>query len=257
VIARVAFVCWVSLAGVGCAPARRAETTALLRAARAAEGAEPAGAVPIAEDPFVADLGALAVAAGASEAARSADPAVDGIPEAESAVRSSLRREARGDVSTTFVRRIAVRVAAPPPRLLAQILAVEAEKAALEADEAEDLPAPAAGVRALRVALLDVGQKPFRADYRWAFTVRTARRADGTVLVRYELAADPRTERVSLFTGVGALVPDGEGTRWVEAFAVGSPSSVPFFLRGAARAEVDRVFARRARGLAARAAAAR
>ena len=79
---------------------------------------------------------------------------------------------------------------------------------------------------------------------------RSKTRPDGAVLVRYEMATDPRTERVSLFQGAGALVPDGDGTRWVEALAVGSPSSPPFFLKGKVRAEVDKVFARRARRLA-------
>lgn len=244
---RAAFALTAAVVGASaCAPARRAETVALLRAERAAEG-EAAPLVPIAQDPFVADLGALADALTPPGVA-GAEPAVDAIPEAEALVRGWARR--RGDVSATFVRRIAARVEGPPARLLERILSLEAEKAALEADEAEDLPAPAAGVHAMRVGLLGMGQNPFRSDYRWAFTVRSSSRPDGAILVRYELLADPRTERVSLFTGVGALVPDGDATRWVEVFAVGSPSSVPFFLKGAARAEVDRIFARRARRLA-------
>jgi hypothetical protein len=249
----------LAVLAAGCAPARRAETAAFVRAVRATErpaGDAPAAVAPgsLALDPFLADLPGLAAAAASPDAVAGEDPAVDGLPAEDAALRARIKKDGRGDVSTTFVRRIAVRVAASPARVLREILDVASEKAGLEADEADDLGAPAAGARSMRVALLNLGQKPFQADYRWAFTVRSAVRPDGTILVRYDGAADARAERVSLFLGAGTLVPDGGGTRWVEAFALGSPSSVPFFLKGRARAEVDKVFARRARRLAALAA---
>jgi hypothetical protein len=216
--------------------------------ARAPEAVAPA--VSLADDPFVADLPGLAAAAGVFSAVAGESPAVDALGEVETALRLRFRKEGRADVSTIFARRISIRVDAPPRRLLEAILDVEAEKAALEADEAEDLGAPAPGARTMRVALLRMGQRPFQADYRWAFTARSSPRADGSLVVRYDLKPDSKTERVSLFSGVGTLIPDGDGTRWVEAFAVGSPSSVPFFLKGKARAELDKVLARRARNLA-------
>ena len=65
------------------------------------------------------------------------------------------------------------------------------------------------------------------------------------------MVPDPVPERVSLVVGVAVCAPDGDGTRVTEVLAIGSSVSTPFFLKGKARAAVDRILSQRANRLAA------
>jgi hypothetical protein len=98
--------------------------------------------------------------------------------------------------------------------------------------------------------LLDMGEKPFTYDFRFALEARREARPGGRLLVRYDLLAAPAPERVSLVFGAAVLEPDGTGTRVSEVLAIGSPVTTPFFLKGKARAAVERILSTRANRLA-------
>ena len=227
-----------------CTAARRGEFGAAAGAARGAEAqwldAEPIGL--IVRRAVDAWRTGQPVEAQAVRAIR--------LPEAEQHLREALKAEGARGVSSLFVLALSVRVAAPPPRAAAHLLDVAEERAAVASDEAKDPTEDAAGLCRMRLAMLNMGQGPFRFDFRWTVATSLRPLEGGRLEVRYDLAGDPPPERVSLFHGIAVLEPDGQGSRWTEVLAIGSPITPPPFLVGAARAEVERIMTRRAQKMA-------
>ena len=172
------------------------------------------------------------------------------LPEAEDHLREALRAEGRRGVSSLYVLAFSVRVAAPPARAASRLLDVAEERAAIGADEAHDPSEDAGGLCRMRLAMLNMGRGPFRFDFRWTVATSLRPLEGGRFEVRYDLAGEPPPERVSLFHGIAVLEPEGAGSRWTEALAIGSPVTPPPFLVGAARAEVERIMTRRAQKMA-------
>jgi hypothetical protein len=173
----------------------------------------------------------------------------------EPAFRRVLPSVGLADAGALYVHGWSVRVAAPPARCAEVLLDLEAEKAALSADEAEVLGERTTrdGLRRVaRLGLLDMGEGLFKFDFRWTFAGTSRRRADGVVLVRYDFVRGDRPQRVAAFSGVAVIAPDGAGSRVTEILAVGSTVSPPFFLKGKARDAVADILTKRARRLAER-----
>jgi hypothetical protein len=236
-----------------CSPAVRRGAAPALAAAFATDRARPAPSPT--EDPFLEGLPLLAAAAaerrGAPPDAADA-PRAERLPQVEAELRAALR--ARGTrLTALFVRATSVVVPAAPGRVAAFLADAAAEGASLGADEAEDVGPDADGGRRLRVALLGLGEAPFKADARWAFSVASRTRPDGVVLVRYDVLDDPPPQKITVFVGVAVLETVPGGTRWTEILAVGTPSFVPFFLVGKAHEEATRLLVRRVERLAAKA----
>jgi hypothetical protein len=148
-----------------------------------------------------------------------------------------------------------VRLAAKPAAVADLLLDVPAEKAALGAEEAVARDAHVAGRDEVRVAsmgLLRKGEGPFKYDFRWTWRGTRHDRADGSVLVRYDLLGEPAPERVGAFEGVALVEPDGDGSRWTEVLVLGARIALPFFLKGKARDGVASFLSTRASRMAER-----
>jgi hypothetical protein len=84
-----------------------------------------------------------------------------------------------------------------------------------------------------RVEMLRMGFGPMRYDLR--FTVVFERRdlPDGRVMLRYDLAGDPRPEHVTLYRGGCIIEPTAAGSRVTEIVILGTDIKVPvFFAKG-------------------------
>ena len=171
--------------------------------------------------------------------------------ESEDRLKYALRSTGRRDDSSLFLHAFAVHVEAPPSRVAERLLEATAERAALDADEAEELSQGAGTSRRMRLAMLRMGEVPFRYDFRWTLVASRRGLEGGAIEVRYDLADDPAPEHVSLFRGIASIEPEGTGSRWTEVLAIGSTVSAPFFLKGKARDEVTKIMTRRMQRLAA------
>jgi hypothetical protein len=254
-----------------CAPARRRGYAAAIAAGAAGPesgphvlaapparppSGPPAGAAPadLAADPFLRGRGDLVPwldPVGLRPTPRGERIVSTRLPEAEAAVARDLAALGRRDVRSLFVHGVAYRVSCPPPRAAAVLLDPAAQQLSFAAQEGRDLgPAPSGDGRRMWFGLLDMGEKPFTYDFRFGLEARRAARDGGRVLVRYEALVDPAPERVSLVAGVAVVEPDGTGSRVTEVLAIGSPVTTPFFLKGKARAAVERILSTRANRLA-------
>jgi hypothetical protein len=239
---------------VGCRevyPGLRADVAAFRRI----EATTPTADVAIAADPFLAGLEPLARAAerillGTLALPPGAIPPtttpLDGVYEE---FRAILPRVGLVDTGALYVFGAVTEVPGSPPSRCARVaLDVEAEKAALSADEAVERRSAttSAGERRMaRFAMLKMGEGPFTYDFRWTFVMTSHARPDGIVLVRYDFVPADDPQRVSAFSGVEILVPHAGGTLLAGVFAVGSPLSPPFFLKNKARRAVDDILSKR------------
>ncbi len=235
---------------VGC-KAVRPNLPADVAAFRRVEATTPAVDPAIASDPFLAGLEPLARAAErvALEASAGASPTttpLDGVHDEFLAILPRVGLPNTGVLyvfgATTFV------PGASPARCAKVLLDVEAEKAALSADEAVERRSaviPGGERRMARFGLLRMGEGPFTYDFRWTFVGTSRVRADGLGLVRYDFVPGDDPQRVSAFSGVSILVPRAGGTLLAEVFAVGSPLSPPFFIKSKARRAVEDILSKR------------
>jgi hypothetical protein len=208
---------------------------------------------PVTSDAFFSGLPRLALVAARLRAAPPDDPesvTIGRFEDAEADIRGSLIERGRRDVSVLYVRGTSVAVAAPPERAATVLIDVAAEAEALSADESVDLGPADGGGRRMRFGLLGMGPPIFKIDLRFSVAATKRVRADGVVLVRYDLLPDPPPERVSVFSGVSIVEPLGTGSRWTEVVAVGSPTTPPPLTGGSARAEATRILSRRIARLA-------
>ena len=241
---------------VGC-KAVRANLPLDVAAFRRVEATTRRADVAIASDPFLAGLEPLARAAErvALEAAlrpAGGDPAsptttpLDGVNDE---FRAILPRVGLANTGVLYIFGASTEVLGASPATCAKVLLdVEAEKAALSADEAAERRSaaiPGGERRMARFGLLRMGEGPFTYDFRWTFVATSHARPDGIVLVRYDFVPGDDPQRVSAFSGVGILVPHGGGTLLAEVFAVGTPLSPPFFIKNKARRAVEDILSKR------------
>ena len=170
-------------------------------------------------------------------------------PPLEAWMREEAAQAGRRDVRTPFAFVVGGHIACPPAAAADAILDAAREKHALDADEAIELarvPTASGERRALSIALLHMGQAPFFQDFRWDLEILRRDRPDGSVLLRYErsTARGPGLH-VSVFRGVAALTPEGDGTRWIEVLAVASDIKPPFFLADKVEGAVRGILGRR------------
>ena len=247
----------LGLAGGGCArpcPTLRADVAAFrsLDARLAPEAAPPEG------DAFFAGLEVLAAALPGLLRAPTVGPASArsaALDDVRSAFRPIVPTIGLANTGVLFVHGYAVEVDAPPARCVAVLLDLAAEQAALSAEEASlvgETTSRQGQRRVARIGLLDMGEGPFRYDFRWTFAASSRRRTDGIHLVRYDFLKDAAPQRVSVFSGVSIVAPRGRGSVVAEVFAVGSTVSPPFFLKGKVSSAVARILTTRAQRLAAR-----
>lgn len=248
---------YAALAGVGCT---RFHTTVSsdvagfcrLDAMPAAETAPPH------EDAFFVGLEVLAQSLPAqaqAPGASAADVRSTRLEDLEPRFRPLLPAVGLAKAGALFVHGWSLHVEASPSHCVLTMLDLAAEKAALSADEAELLgerPTRDGLRRVARLGLLDMGEGPFKFDYRWTFAGTSRRRTDGVMLVRYDFARGDRPQRVAAFSGVAIVSPEGRGSRVTEILAVGSTISPPFFLKAKARDAVTDILTQRARRLAER-----
>ena len=173
----------------------------------------------------------------------------------ETWVRDEARAAGRRDVRTLYAYLAISQVGAAPGLVADAILDPARERPALDADEFVELArasTPQGERRAYEVALLRMGEGPFRSDFRWDLEIARRDRADGSVLLRYErsTARGPGLH-ASVFRGAALLWPERGGTRWVEVLAVASDIRPPFFLVGRVEAAVESILGRRWKRLSA------
>lgn len=255
----VATALWTALALTACVRPRDGvarDVAAFCRLDRAPPDVAPQ------DDPFFAGLEPLAQAAGtmvrdAERAARAgADAQPFAMPGLEAEVRALLPRIGLA-TGALYVYGAGVEIAATPRRCADVLLDVEAERAALSAEEAferRSTVGPAGTRRVVRLGMLDMGESPFRFDFRWTFVATSRARPDGAVLVRYDFVRSDEPQNVSAFSGVAILVPRPPGTLLCEVLAAGSRMNPPFFLKRKARRTVESILTRRILRLSERAA---
>ena len=213
---------------------------------------------PPPEDRFFAGLEVLArrlPSLADGQAASEADVRSTRIEALEGDFRPILPTVGLSNTGALFVHGWSIHVEAAPQRCVEVMLELEAEKAALSADEAESLGERETrdGVRrVVRLGLLGMGEGLFKFDFRWTTALTSRIRGDGVVLARYDFARGDRPQRVSAFSGVAMVVPEGPGSRVSEILAVGSTVSPPFFLKSKVRTAIEDILTKRARRLAAR-----
>lgn len=241
-----------------CAPARRHEAGAALRSFvrhEAASAADPAPVVPAPVAPEAFFLGSEDLVLGLPGLPRPvAGP--DGVvrfravrlPPFEEAARRAARAVGRRDVVTVFAFGAAFPVPWPPSRYADRVLDAAHERRALGADEVVEAArsgTPGREARWLRIALLDLGEGPFRYDFRWTLRVAREDLPDGRVLLRYDLDGSAPRERISAFRGAAVVEPTPSGGLVRELLVVGSPLAPPPFLGGKARDAARDLLARR------------
>jgi hypothetical protein len=179
-----------------------------------------------------------------------APPLLLGLEGPDASVLRALRAAGRPRPSILVATGFAARVGRPPAEVADVLMDPATARRTLDADDARTLSDTGDGTRRTRtisLALLNKGKGPFRFDFRWAFRVVREDLPGGTVLFRYDLLPAPAPERVSVFQGAAILEPDaGGGTRVVEALVLGTDVSLPFFLKGEARAGVMKMLGIRA-----------
>jgi hypothetical protein len=147
-----------------------------------------------------------------------------------------------------FALGMAFPVTVPPARFADAVLDAEAERAALGADEVVEVGREAPGgpaERVLRIAMLHMGEGPFRYDFRWTLRIGRADLPDGRIVLRYDLDGSAPRERISVFRGATLVEPTIAGAFVREVLVVGSPVAPPFFLKGKVRGAVTSILARR------------
>jgi hypothetical protein len=203
------------------------------------EGAE--GIDALARSPFFRGAGALTAALprlASTATARGVEPEVVTLRGVDVTVARGLSASGRRAPKILLALGFSAHVRRTPKECADALTDPATLKRTLDADDARALDgdggAPRRG-RAMSVALLRRGKGPFRFDFRWAFRVERLDLPSGSVLLRYELLANPPAERVSAFAGVVVLEHDAKGTRITEALVLGTDVSVPFFLMSAAK----------------------
>ncbi len=261
-----AVLCVAPVLTVACAPAQRREGASALSAARRAEtplgtlaprsfpAMLPAGPPrPLPPTRFLAGVEDLVVLA-----MNLPMPEVEGpdrckatpyhLPRAEADVRAAERATGRRDVVTTFAFGMAFPTSATPARWVETVFDAGAEEAALGADEVVEAGPRVDGVRrerTMRIAMLRMGQGPFRYDFRWTIRVASEALEDGRFLVRYDLDEAASRQRVSYFRGVAVVEPTPAGAFVREVIVAGSPVAPPFFLRRAVHEAATSILSRR------------
>jgi hypothetical protein len=119
-----------------------------------------------------------------------------------------------------------------PPSAMADLLMdPETERQVLAAATCHlhrtEFALPGARRAQLRIEMLNMGFGPMRYDLR--FTVVFERRdlADGRILLRYDLGADPAPEHVTLYRGACLIEPSGTGSKMSEIIILGTDIQVP------------------------------
>ena len=217
----------------------------------------PPGALPPpASDPLFLDLEHHAAALGGLAALLpplGSPPVVARGASVEEAVLRGLYRAGTRAPSVLCAYGLAATVPARPGACADVLLDVEAERRALDAEEGVLLRQYVAGRDPVRVAsmgLLRKGEGPFRFDFRWTWRATRRDRADGSVLLRYDLLDDPAPERVAVFSGLAVIEPDGAGgSRVLESLVLGTRVPLPFFLKSRARDAVASFLRTRAKRL--------
>lgn len=261
-----AVLCVAPVLTVACAPAQRREGASALSAARRAEtplgtlaprsfpAMLPAGPPrPLPPTRFLAGVEDLVVLA-----MNLPMPEVEGpdrckatpyhLPRAEADVRAAERATGRRDVATTFAFGMAFPTGATPARFVDTVLDPAAERVALSADEVTDVGPRVDGrrrERTFRIAMLDLGQGPFRYDFRWTLRIASEALDDGRFLVRYDLDETAPRQRVSYFRGLAVVEPTPAGAFVREVVVAGSPVAPPFFLKRAVHDAAQSILAKR------------
>jgi len=168
---------------------------------------------------------------GRAPLARSRTPTLTRLPSMERAVRRRYRRGGFGGaVSSVIALGVVGRVPLRPGAMADLITNPAVERAVLGADRVERAGLVFRRPRCLRerfrATLLRRGYGPFRYDLRFTYTCERLDLEDGRVVLRYDPAARPRPEHVTLFRGGCLLVPDGEGTRVAEILVFGTDLQV-------------------------------
>ncbi|MDF1702709.1 MAG: hypothetical protein P1V36_16295, partial [Planctomycetota bacterium] len=164
-------------------------------------------------------------------------PRYERLPEVGRSVRRRYRRGGfGGPVRHVVVLGVTGRVPLTPQAMADLMLDHEVERQVLAASSFRplglDFDVPGHRRERNRVELLGVGFGPIRFNLRFNIVAERCDLADGSVLLRYDPALEPRNERVTLYRGGARLepLPDG-GTRVTELVILGTSIDVaPMFL---------------------------